>query len=62
MYINSKDVKIGQKFKYDGENWICTSNDGFIFSANNLDKTSSRVDIMFIGLTEEVELIGGDVV
>lgn len=55
--INSKEIRAGQRFKYDGEEWICTSNDGFIFSADNLNKTSVRTNIMFVGLSEDVELI-----
>lgn len=55
--INTSEVKVGQKFKHDGEVWICTSNDGFIFSAENVDENATRTDIMFVGISEEIELV-----
>lgn len=54
---NTKEIKVGQKFKHDREEWICTENDGFIFSADNLNKDSLRSSLMFIGGSEDVELI-----
>lgn len=55
--VSSKEVKVNQRFKYDGETWVCTSNDGFIFSAENVNENSNRHDFMFIGMGEDVELI-----
>lgn len=50
------DIKVGQKFKHNGEVFICTSNDGFIFDADNTDSTSTCVNMMFIGGLDNAEL------
>lgn len=54
---NTKEMKVGTKFKYDNENWICVSNDGFVFQADNLNKDSNRPSFMFIGMSADVVLI-----
>lgn len=57
MIVNTREIKAGQKFKHNNSTWICTSNDGFIFSADNTDEKSSVANMMFIGMSEDVELI-----
>lgn len=54
---NTKEIKIGQCFKYDGEEWMCTSNDEFIFTASNLNENSTHADFMLVGMSEDVEII-----
>lgn len=53
------EIKVGQHFRHNDEVWICTENDGFIFSADNVDSESNAANCMFIGGLErfEVEVI-----
>lgn len=55
--MSTKEIKVGQKFKHMGEEWICTSNDGFIFTADCLNKSCSMADMMLVGSEEDVELV-----
>lgn len=43
----------GDVFIYDGETWKCTENNGFIVSADNVNKSSIRNCIMWIGGAEK---------
>ena len=36
--MQTREIKVGTKFKHMKEEWICTSNDGFIFEADCLNK------------------------
>ena len=53
----TRAIKVGTKFKHMTEEWICTSNDGFIFKADCLNKNCPMADLMLIGSSEEVEVI-----
>ncbi len=55
--MQTKEMKVGTKFKHNGEEWVCTSNDGIIFTADCLNKNSTTVDLMFVASSEEVEVI-----
>lgn len=55
--MQTKDIKVGTKFKHMGEEWICTSNDGFIFEADSLNKDCLLKNMMLVGSSEEVEII-----
>ena len=56
MKIDSRELKVGQRFIHMDKTFICTSNDGFIMTADNVNKEDITSDIMFVGLSEEVEL------
>lgn len=55
--MQTRNIKVGTKFKHMKEEWICTSNDGFIFEADCLNKNCPMKDLMLIGSSEEVEVI-----
>lgn len=55
--MQTRNIKAGTKFKHMKEEWICTSNDGFIFEADCLNKNCPMKDLMLIGSSEEVEVI-----
>lgn len=51
--MQTREIKVGTKFKHMKEEWICTSNDGFIFEADCLNKNCPMKDLMLIGSSEE---------
>lgn len=57
--MNGKDLKPGDVFKYNGDIWECTSNDGFMLDAENMDITSPVRSMSWIGSSSahEVELV-----
>lgn len=54
--ITSNDVKKGEIFKAEGETWICTGNNGFIFTADNVNPNAITANIMWIGGSYDVEV------
>ena len=52
--MSTKDIKKGDKFRHKGEEWICTSNDGFIFMADCISNPIFA-EMMIVGGEEELE-------
>ena len=57
--MNGRDLKPGDIFKYDGKTWECKSNDGFMLSADNVDKNDMSKSMSWIGSIEkhDVEIV-----
>ena len=57
--MSGKDLKPGDVFKHNGEVWKCTSNNGFMLDAENIDTTSLVRSMTWFGLSSagEIELV-----
>lgn len=54
--MKAKDIMVGQKFLHNGEIFICTKNDGFIFGADDTDSNSPCMNLMFIGGLDDTDV------